>query len=189
MNVKDTIPSGLISAAVTTGTPGVSLLAQGDGRAVLSSSRGTQQSWVRTDGEMSVFTYHLVEALTGFAGRPAWPTVNVTEVMDYVGRTVPLTSQTQHDAVQEPIFQYSGTAFPIALVLGGKGLEKDVRAPDPLTELPPRIHSELTVDTLKGKATALEIGTMSRGQAEAKTTATTVEEGGELKGIVIRDLT
>src|SRR5262245_6732136 len=45
MEVKDAKESGLASAAVTLETPGVGLLAEGDGRAVLSSSRGSQLSW------------------------------------------------------------------------------------------------------------------------------------------------
>src|SRR6185436_15402219 len=136
LEVKDAKESGLTSIAVTTATPGVGLLAEGDGRAVLSSSRGNQQSWIRNDGQMSVFTYHLVEALTGHTGRPAWRDVTVTEVMEYVGRTVPVTARSQHGADQEPVFRYSGTSFPIALVLGGKGVEKGAAAPDPLAEPP-----------------------------------------------------
>jgi hypothetical protein len=188
MNVKDATKSGLSSAAVTPDTPGVGLLAEGDGRAVLSSSRGTQLSWIRSDGQMSVFTYHLVEALTGHAGRPAYPEVTATEVMEYVGRTVPATARSQHTAEQDPVFRYSGTAFPIALVLGGKGVEKGVAAPDPLGELPLRVRSTLDVDEVEGKATGLDIEEMNRGQAESTTSAKIVKEGGELTGTRIKKL-
>lgn len=157
MGVKDATESGLTSAAVTPDTPGVGLLADGDGRAVLSSSRDSQQSFIRNDGQMSVFTYHLVEALTGHTGRPAWEDVTVTEVMEYVGRTVPASAKSQHNAAQEPVFRYSGTAFPIALVLGGKGVEKGVAAPDPLAQLP--VTSRVNIGVLEGNAT----GVKSRG--------------------------
>lgn len=188
LNVKDAKESGLTSAAVTAETPGIGLLAAGDGRAVLSSSRGGQQSWIRSDGQMSVFTYHLVEALTGHTGRPAWPEVTVTEVMEYVGRTVPATAQSQHRAEQEPVFRYSGTAFPIALVLGGKGVEKGVAAPDPLAELPLRVQSTLTVGKVEGEATNIDIEEIRRGQVDATTTAEEVGKGGKLTGVKIKTL-
>jgi uncharacterized caspase-like protein len=188
LNVKDAKENGLTSAAVTPETPGVGLLAAGDGRAVLSSSRGSQQSWIRNDGQMSVFTYHLVEALTGHTGRPAWPEVTVTEVMEYVGRTVPATARSQHNAEQEPVFRYAGTAFPIALVLGGKGVEKGVAAPDPLAELPLRVRSTLTVDEVEGEATGTRVRKMRRGQLDTTTTAKTVKKGGKLTGTDIDEL-
>jgi hypothetical protein len=186
LNVKDASAASLSPAAVTPDTPGVGLLAEGDGRAVLSSSRGSQQSWVRLDGEMSVFTYHLVEALTGHAGRPAWPDVTVTEVMEYVGRTVPPTAQEQHGAVQEPVFRFSGTAFPIALVLGGKGVAKGVTPPDPLAKLP-LVRSTLIIDELAGKATYARIRRMRSGHLDAKTEAKKVKKGGKLTGVEIDD--
>jgi len=185
LNVKDATESKLTSAAVTADTPGVGLLAEGDGRAVLSSSRGSQRSFIRRDGQMSVFTYHLVEALTGHAGRPAWPNVTVTEVMEYVGRTVPATAQSEHSAEQEPVFRYSGTAFPVALVLGGKGVEKGVEAPDPLAELPLVVRSTLTVDEVEGEATNVDMAEMHGVQVHANTSAKKVNQGGKLTGVKI----
>lgn len=43
------------------------LLASGAGRAVLSSCQPGERSYLRADGRMSLFTYHLIEALTGHA--------------------------------------------------------------------------------------------------------------------------
>lgn len=136
MNVKDIQQTGLSRTAITSETKGAELLAQGEGRAVLSSSLGTQLSYIRSDGKMSVFTYHLVEALMGHGVRPDWPEITVTELMAYVGRTVPETVRTQHNAEQVPFVRFSGTAFPIALVLGGKGVAKGMTPPDPLAKLP-----------------------------------------------------
>jgi hypothetical protein len=188
LNVKDVSEAGVSSSAVTPDMPDVGMLAAGDGRAVLSSSRGTQKSYIRTDGQMSVFTYHLVEALTGHTGRPDWPDVTVTEVMEYVGRTVPATARSQHEADQEPMFQFSGTSFPIAVVLGGKGLAKGLQAPDPLVELPVRIRSTLTVGDVKGEVTNVEVEEMGGGAIDATTTAGNVGEGGKVGGVRIGKL-
>jgi hypothetical protein len=188
MNVKDTAQSSLTSTAVTPDTLGIDLLADGDGRAVLSSSRGSQESFIRLDGQMSVFTYHLVEALTGHAGRPAWPNVTVTEVMEYVGRAVPVTVLKEQSVEQEPVFDFSGTAFPIALVLGGKGVENAAAAPDPLAELPIVVRSTLTVDEVAGEATNVAIDEMHAGKVDADTTAKKVEKDGKLISVKIGTL-
>ena len=185
LNVKDVSDIGVSSSAVTPDMPGVGLLAGGDGRAVLSSSRGIQKSYVRGDGQMSVFTYHLVEALTGHTGRPDWPDVTVTEVMEYVGRTVPATARSQYEADQEPMFQFSGTSFPIALVMGGQGLAKGLSAPDPLMELPVRIRSTLAVGDVDGEATNVEVAEMGGGSIDATTTAGKVGKGGKVTGVTI----
>jgi hypothetical protein len=186
MNVKDAAESKLTSTAITFDTLDALRLAEGDGRAVLSSSRGSQQSFVRRDGEMSVFTYHLVQALTGHAGRQAWPTVTVTEVMEYVGRTVPVTAKRENGAEQEPVFRYSGSVFPIALVLGGKGVEEGATAPDPLTELPLMVRSALKVDVVEGEVVNVDIDEMLRGQVDATTNAKTVKR--KLTGVKIKKL-
>lgn len=186
MNVKDTQQTGLASTAVTSDTKGAELLAQGEGRAVLSSSLGTQLSYIRSDGKMSVFTYHMVEALIGHGVRPDWPEVTVTELMEYVGRTVPETVRTQHDnAKQVPFVRFSGTVFPIALVLGGKGVQKGATPPDPLAELPLRITSKLAVEILEGNATNVDIGVMRGGQVDATTTVTKVPKDGNVVGVKI----
>lgn len=110
-------------------------LAEGDGRAVLSSSQGNQPSYLRPDGKMSLFTYHLVEALTGHA-QPAGGAdeVLVSDLLSYVYRQVPASVQVLgHE--QTPTFELSGN-FPVALVLGGKGVSDGQRPPDPLAPLP-----------------------------------------------------
>ena len=94
----------------------------------------------------------------------------------------------QHGAEQEPVFRYSGTAFPIALVLGGKGVAKGVAAPDPLAELPLIVRSTLTVDEVEDEATNVNLGEMVRGQVDATTTAKIVKKGGKLTGVKIEKL-
>jgi hypothetical protein len=187
MEVKDVAKPGIAAVALAPETPGLEKLAQGDGRAVLSSSRGNQKSWVRNDGQMSVFTFHLVEALTGHTGRSSQPEVLVTEVMDYIARAVPATARSQFGAYQEPAFHFSGAAFPIALVLGGKGVEQGGAPPDPLAALP-SVTSLLDADEVEGEATGVDIGEMSRGEVDAKAVVKKVAKGGKLTNVNINKL-
>ncbi len=116
------------------GAKGLETLALGTGRAVLSSSTGEQSSYMRRDGKMSIFTYHLIEALTGHAQPQEGATeVLVSDVMGHVWRRVPESAKSL-GMEQVPDFQVSGN-FPIALLLGGKGLSKGQPAPDPLEPL------------------------------------------------------
>ena len=151
MEVKDLAgTTGLHSAALppglfmqeekavvdTANAKALEALGQGAGRAVLSSSQADEKSWVRQDGKMSIFTYHLIEALTGHAQPQAGAAeVLVSDVMSHVHRRVPASAQADHQAPQHPQFQVSGN-FPLALLLGGKGLPAGGTAPDPLS-LPP----------------------------------------------------
>jgi hypothetical protein len=114
---------------------GLEELAEGRGRAVLSSSTGDQRSYIRRDRKMSIFTFHLIEALTGHAQPQEGATeVLVSDVMSHVTRRVPRSVKAEWDAVQEPDFQVSGN-FPVALLLGGQGLSKGQPAPDPLRDV------------------------------------------------------
>lgn len=123
-------------AVVSAAAKDISDLAQGAGRAVLSSSQGTQKSYIRQDRKMSVFTYHLIEALTGHAQpQEGAKEVLISDVMSYVTRTVPPSARREADAEQTPDFQVSGN-FPVALLLGGKGLIKGEPAPDPIQNAP-----------------------------------------------------
>ena len=80
----------MVKAAAPTGARPVAALMQGQGRAVLSSSTAEESSYVRSDRRMSIFTYHLIEALTGHARPPDGATeVLVSDVMGYVSRRVP----------------------------------------------------------------------------------------------------
>lgn len=146
MGVKDA--AGFASAAlppallmegekgVVAGAQGLEALAQGAGRAVLSSSQGSQLSYMRRDGAMSIFTYHLIEALTGHA-RPAEGAaeVLVSDVMSHVWRRVPASARADAAAEQQPDYRVSGN-FPVALLLGGQGVGKGATPPDPLEPLP-----------------------------------------------------
>jgi hypothetical protein len=132
---RSALPPGAVMAeeAVTPeeGAKGLGALAQGEGRAVLSSSRGEQLSYILRDRTMSIFTYCLIAALTGHAQpQEGAKEVLVSDVMSYVWRHVPERAREAWGAKQQPDYQVSGN-FPVALLLGGEGLSKGQPAPDP----------------------------------------------------------
>ncbi|NEP73705.1 MAG: hypothetical protein F6K25_16045 [Okeania sp. SIO2G4] len=97
-------------------------LRKGTGRAVFTSSTGEESSWIRSDGKMSIYTDHFLEALHGGGNKPGDKFVKVSNLMNYVGKTVPESAQ-QLGRKQTPIFDFSQIDdFPVALLCGGKGL-------------------------------------------------------------------
>lgn len=122
---------------IASDSKGFDALTESYGRAVLNSSEGDQKSYVRRDGKMSLFTYHLIEALTGHAPHADdAETVLVTDVMSYVHNEVKKTAA-QENRRQTPVMKVDGV-FPVALLIGGKGVSKGLGgvAPDPLAPLP-----------------------------------------------------
>lgn len=105
-------------------------LAEGAGRAVLTSSQGGQLSYIHPARRMSIFTCHLIEALTGHAQPQAGASeVLVSDVIGHVTRHVPATARQYANAEQEPGALLTGN-FPVALLLGGKGLAPGEAPPD-----------------------------------------------------------
>ena len=127
---------GLRKSAAPAETRPIAALSQGQGRAVLSSSSAAESSYVRSDRKMSIFTYYVVEALTGHAQTEGATEVLVSDIMGYVSRAVPASAQAEYGASQTPVYQTSGENFPVALVLGGQGIRKGVPLPDPIAPLP-----------------------------------------------------
>jgi uncharacterized caspase-like protein len=105
------LPKGLIDA-----------LKQGEGRAVFTSSRGEQRSWVRTDNTMSIYTYHLIEALQGAGNQPGDTVVRVSNLMSHLGKAVPESARQLCQAEQRPFFDTATEDFSVAMLRGGKGL-------------------------------------------------------------------
>jgi hypothetical protein len=114
------LPSGLIETAVPKDL--VDELKQGEGRAVFTSSRGEQRSWIRPDDSMSVYTYHLIEALQGAGNQPGDTMVRLSNLMSHVAKTVPESAQKLCQAEQTPFFDTATEDFPVAMLRGGKGL-------------------------------------------------------------------
>ena len=97
-------------------------LKQGAGRAVFTSSLGTQKSWIRPDASLSIYTYHLIEALQGAGNQPGDTVVRVSNLINHVGKSVPESALKLCQAEQTPFFDTATEDFPIAVLRGGKGL-------------------------------------------------------------------
>lgn len=89
-------------------------LSRGAGRVVLASSAEDQVSRVRSDGELSLFTYHLIAALRGGAAVRGDGFVHVLDVFHYVSDAVQ-----KDDPEQTPILKAESmnANFPIAHAL------------------------------------------------------------------------
>ncbi|WP_288130720.1 caspase family protein, partial [Accumulibacter sp.] len=168
MAVKQAAPAPFASAAIPPAlfrTEAKSLaagrLASGAGRAVLSSCQPGEHSYLRADGHMSIFTFHLIEALTGHA-QPSGgaPEVLVSDLASYLQRSVRQSARAQHGAEQNPVPQLAGN-FPVALVLGGDGLGKGQAAPDPLAPLPPTVSWQASVS---GSGAVAQAGGIALGE-------------------------
>lgn len=104
-------------------------LKQGEGRAVFTSSRGHQSSYVRPDG-LSLYTYHLIEALKGGANQPGDRLVTIFNVMTHLGKTVPESARNLCHREQTPFCNAAAEDFPVALLRGGKGLPSQTQSPE-----------------------------------------------------------
>ncbi|MBD2203597.1 caspase family protein [Calothrix sp. FACHB-1219] len=119
---KGELPADFIATALPKGV--IDDLKQGEGRAVFTSSRGNQSSWIRPDKTMSLYTYHLIEALQGAANKPGDITVMLSNLINHLGKTVPESARTLCRKEQTPFFDTATEDFPIAMLRGGKGLAK-----------------------------------------------------------------
>lgn len=102
--------------------PLIQSLSEGEGRVVFSSSRGAQKSYIRKDGKMSIYTYHLIEAFQGAGNQSGDKQVKVSNLMNYLDNTVPASAQTELKVKQKPFFNFATEDFPVAVLRGGKGM-------------------------------------------------------------------
>ncbi len=93
-------------------------LSHGGGRVVIASSKPEQYSYVRKQEDLSVFTWHLREALTGRAAVRGDGLIHVLDVFHHVNEAVQA-----EEPMQTPILKVKDMDlnFPIALDKGGKG--------------------------------------------------------------------
>lgn len=117
------LPPGLVQTAPPKGL--VEQLKQGEGRAVFTSSRGQQLSWIRPDGSLSVYTHHLIEALQGAGNKPGDTVVHLSNLMNHLGKAVPESARTLYQAEQVPFFDTVAEDFAVAMLRGGKGLPQE----------------------------------------------------------------
>jgi hypothetical protein len=97
-------------------------LKQGKGRVVFTSSEGHQKSWILKDQSLSIYTFHFLEALQGASNQVGDRVVRVSNLMNYLGKSVPETTRQVYDCDQTPHFDFDTGDFAIALLRGGKGL-------------------------------------------------------------------
>ncbi|MCT7979678.1 caspase family protein [Laspinema olomoucense] len=99
-------------------------LSQGKGRAIFTSCTGNEKSWMRKDNLMSIYTYHLIQALQGAGNSPDDTVVRLSNLMNYLAKTVPDSAASEFGITQTPNFDISNEDFAVAIALlrGGKGL-------------------------------------------------------------------
>jgi hypothetical protein len=131
-------------------------LKHGSGRAVFSSSRGDQVSWVRSDGTLSLYSAHLIEALRGAGSQDGETEVRLSSLMRYLSYTVTLSARALGKE-QTPYFDIAAEDFPVALVRGGKSLEPSCEvvqnaryAPSPLSGVTQTIENHASNQGAQG---------------------------------------
>lgn len=100
-------------------------LKQGEGRAVFSSSTNLQKSYIMPDGKLSIYTYHLIEALYGAGNLPHDTVVRLSNLIDHLSKSVPQSAKKAWNKQQTPFFDISSEIFPVALLCGGKGFSSE----------------------------------------------------------------
>lgn len=125
-SAKD-MPTDFVPTALPKGV--VNALKQGEGRAVFTSSRGNQSSFVRPDETLSLYTYHLIEALKGAANRPGDRLITLSNIMTHLGKTVEESARKLQEK-QTPFFDTATEDFPVAMLCGGKGLPSQTQSPE-----------------------------------------------------------
>ncbi|MHC5891985.1 caspase family protein [Nostoc sp.] len=93
-------------------------LKQGKGRVVFTSSQGEESSWIRPDKQMSIYTYHLIEAMKGEANQAHENIVKISHLMKHLSHEVPVSARTLCQEKQTPYFSVESEDFPIALLKG-----------------------------------------------------------------------
>ncbi len=98
-------------------------LIKGSGRVIFSSSSSGEKSWIKYGATNSLFITHLLTGLKGQSIQSASHTIGVLDLFIYLSESVPADAASI-GVTQTPVLNaYSTTRnFPIALLLGGKGL-------------------------------------------------------------------
>jgi len=117
-------------------------LTQGSGRVVIASSKEDQFSYVHPQGDLSLFTHHLLQALSGKAAMRGDGLIRVLDVFHYVNEAV----QTD-EPKQTPILKVKDLDlnFPIALDRGAKGIR-----PTPAMADVVAIREQIVHDSIAG---------------------------------------
>ncbi len=121
-SVEIELPDGFLETSLPKSL--IDKLKQGSGRVIFTSSAGKQKSYIRPDEKMSIYTYHLLEALQGAGNRPGDKVIRISDLMNYLGKTVPESAKKlgKKGKEQTPFFDFATEDFAVALLNGGKGL-------------------------------------------------------------------
>jgi uncharacterized caspase-like protein len=133
-------------------------LKRGAGRAVFTSSRGEQRSWIHPQQQVSIYTHHLLEALQGAGNQPGDRLVHLSNVMNHLSQRTPVSAQTLCQAEQTPFFHLTSEDFPVALVRGGKGLPVRPSAPLPVPDYAERSVQHRTPGAVMGQRNVVVSG-------------------------------
>jgi hypothetical protein len=117
-------------------------LSRGSGRVIIASSGEGQYSYIRQQGDLSLFTWHLHEALSGEAAVRSDGLIHVLDVFHHVNEAVQAD-----EPKQTPILKVKDLDlnFPIALDLGGKGIGSTLGVTDVAT-----IREQIVCDPVGG---------------------------------------
>lgn len=100
-----------------------SILSEGRGRIVISSSRKDEKSLIFHNEENSVFTLALLESLAGLGTAEKDGFVRISDLITYISRNVPNRTQGR----QNPVFKFQGLDnFVVAYYSGGATQVKGV---------------------------------------------------------------
>lgn len=88
----------------------------GEGIVVFTSSKGSESSWIHPSKEMSIYTYHLIEALKGKGNIKSDKSIKVSHLMNYLAKKVPESAKKLCKAEQTPNFDFNTEDFTIALL-------------------------------------------------------------------------
>lgn len=102
-------------------------LSQGSGRVIIASSKEDQFSYVRPQGDLSLFTHHLVLALKGKAAVRGDGVIHVLDIFHYVSEAIKTDEPRQMPILKVKDLDLN---FPVALDKGGKARGLAPIAPD-----------------------------------------------------------
>jgi hypothetical protein len=103
-------PGGSKALQLGISNDSIARIAQGKGRAVIASSRDTEQSWESETYQNSYFTHYLIQAMAKSNGL-----LTVTQLFTELQRSVPRAVLAEKKAAQNPVMSPEGKKISIVL--------------------------------------------------------------------------
>ncbi len=124
-------------------SPQYERFAEGEGRVVVAAAKPEQRSWEDESLQHGIFTYHLLEALSGKADANDDGYVSIQEVVNYLQREVPRTVKLLGKEPQDPTMICESLTHDIVLTVDServkqKAQELSVAAQKQLEEMQAR---------------------------------------------------